>query len=395
MGMPPFPQMPFSPDMMPPDAVKMMMEMPLGAYQPPHNGVGGAFRGRGGGRGGSNNIRHASGGKDEYQRGPSYDKSNTTLHVENIPEENLSEQSIREYFSSFGEITAIKLDLPRRRCKITFATWDQADSVYKSPTPIFNNRFVKVFWAKSLAKAPEPEPQINMDEFQKEIEAKQKLHEERMKQKGAHQKALDELEKQKKMLLERQMEAQKALMQSLGSSAQGDGSREKALEAQLAALKAEASQLGVQVSEAQPSVRGRGGYRGRGIVRGAPFRGRGRGGYGAPRPMSLDNRPKSILVSEISPEKTESFRQFLFSIGDFESIEDRGADTKAINFKDRKTAEKFFASASGDIANVGKVKVEWIRTQPPVAGAGASTAATAPADGEHGNDDDESEGRWR
>lgn len=102
-------------------------------------------------------------------------------------------------------------------------------------------------------------------------------------------------------------------------------SQAEALKQQLAALEAEAQQLGIDPTSQEDQVgawptrgRGRGGYRGRGTFpprgRGA-FRGRGGAAFGSgANAYKLDNRPKTVAVSGADfsdSSKDEALRQFL------------------------------------------------------------------------------------
>src|SRR5690606_27383941 len=109
----------------------------------------GSFRGRG--RGGSRGGRN---GRSELSAvGPNTDPTNTTIVIESIPEDKLNETDLREYFSKFGEIKKVTTQSYRRLAIIEFETHDSARVAHASPEPIFNNRFIKVFWYKSSEHA--------------------------------------------------------------------------------------------------------------------------------------------------------------------------------------------------------------------------------------------------
>src|SRR5690606_36844180 len=77
-------------------------------------GSGSRGRGRGAARGGR-------GGRAEFSgTGPNFDRSLSTIVVESIPESHLNEASVREYFSRFGEITSIDLQVPRKLAILKF-----------------------------------------------------------------------------------------------------------------------------------------------------------------------------------------------------------------------------------------------------------------------------------
>lgn len=105
----------------------------------------------------------------------------------------------------------------------------------------------------------------------------------------------------------------------------------KALREQLAALEAEAHSFGLDTCPSTseydyyPPYRGRGSYRGSFSYRGRGARGaydpsRGRGGFGRGRggfirgrggAMTLDNRPKRVLVTPVRSEDEEAFKLYL------------------------------------------------------------------------------------
>ncbi|RPB16399.1 hypothetical protein P167DRAFT_602586 [Morchella conica CCBAS932] len=285
-------------------------------------------RGRGGTRGGRGGRSEISG------MGPSYDRSNMTLVVEHIPDDKLAEGSVRDFFSSFGTVTNVDVQPHKHLATVSFERWSMAKKAYDSPAPIFDNRFVKVFWYK-----PEPgaaanpngtavhhasaEPtdtrshlnddeEIDMEEFKQRQEEAQKAYEAKMAKKKANEEAARELERRKEELLKLQMEEKRKLMEKLnkkiagqasaapsaspppkmeegaksaspaptsngGSTAPKDAASTAALKAQLEALEAEARALGIEGNTGEEfdleGFRGRGRGRGRFAPRG------GRGGY--------------------------------------------------------------------------------------------------------------------
>jgi hypothetical protein len=287
--------------------------------------------------------------------------------VEQIPEDKFDEQSIREFFSEFGEIVEVTLQAYKHLALVKYDSYAAARRAWASPKVIFDNRFVKVYWYKPSSKpdaggqrpsAPaesRPEtPAFDKEEFERQQADAQKSYEEKAQKRKEAEEARQALEKQREGLLKKQQEEKAKLMQRLGDKgdsngdANGEGSQEKngngmpaegdsaseqtrSLRAQLAALEAEAKSMGIDPENGDqgsfPSRgrgRGRGGYRGRGAY--AP-RGRGgydpsfRGGYrgrGAPRGgrggvLRLDNRPKRVAISgvQFDSARDEALRTFL------------------------------------------------------------------------------------
>lgn len=341
----------------------------------PHNNRG-SYRGRG--RGGSDRGGFASRkpNRAEFsQAGPNNDRSITAVVVEQIPEEHFSEDDVRAFFSDFGPIEDISMHAYKRLAIVKYSDNASAYRAYNSPKVIFENRFVKVFWYKPVAKTDDPssgerklsasaasptspETPFDKEKFERDAAAAQKkLDEKKALKKDAEAKRLA-LEKQQEELLKRQAEekqklqeklAAKGLLASEGSpkgvekgetngtnsvaAEAGDNkakSNTDALKAQLANLEAEAKSMGLDyaLSDLEPAYRGRGrgGYRGRGSYRGwegfnPSYRGspRGRGGFrgrgtAAAGNYSLDLRPKKVAVKaegEFDEGKDENLRQFL------------------------------------------------------------------------------------
>ncbi|KAK4207628.1 hypothetical protein QBC37DRAFT_327037 [Rhypophila decipiens] len=396
------------------------------------------------------NPNHGRGGKRHGQSkrpqgkglvadGPVSDKTKSTIVVVSIPEENFTQEQVREFFSQFGNILEVTLQNYKRTAIVRFDSWGAANSAYSSPKVIFDNRFVKVFWQKDdeisssvngangfkkttggsvtgnsepgAGGAGTPPPEIDMEEFIRKQEEAQKAYEEKARKLKEVEAQRLEVEKRQQELLAKQREARatlgKLLQKSRGNSADTEGetkslkptSTSEALRAQLAALEAEALQLGLDpdappTDEMTHSWSARGGGRGGG---GYPYRARGyaprgfRGGFRGGRGnnhaayamYSLDNRPKRVILTGVDftmPEKDEMLRQYLFGVGEFTSIETSPTST-SISFKDRKTAEKFFNQVSlngGEIPGIndgGKVELAW----PDGSSSPVSSAAGTPS----------------
>lgn len=307
-----------------------------------------------GGRGGRRNRGSKKGGARApfSADGPNYDRSKSTIVVENIPEESFNEDQVREFFSQFGNIQEISMQPYKHLAIVKYDKWGSANAAYQSPKVIFDNRFVKVFWYKDKVDVLPPsapiqggnwsgdpmateedelEPEIDMEEFQRRQEEEQRKHREREAKRAEIEQKRQEIEKQQHELLARHREENEKLQARLASQRgeEGDGSSSGAnmLRAKLAALEQEAKLLGLDPDaeeEASSSWPPRGGYRGRGGFRGrgfAPrgrgsFRGRGGGGnmHAAYAQYSIDNRPKKVAIKGVdftAPEKDEMLRHFL------------------------------------------------------------------------------------
>jgi len=299
--------------------------------------------------------------------GPVHDRTKSTVVVESIPEENFTEEQVREFFCQFGNIVEVSMQPYKRLAIVKYDNWASANAAYKSPKAIFDNRFVKVFWFKdeeSLlppsvpsngkggsvtgsgeAESPATLTPAEMEEFLHKQEEAQKAYQDKMKklQEVEHQK--QEVEKRQQELLAKQREV-KALLQARlakktsgvqngenghGTNTSKPTAQSEALRAKLAELEEEAKQLGIDPDDALESSiwnasaagfgrgRGRGGYyRARGFEPRGAFRGsfRGRGGqHAAYAAYSLDNRPKRVRIVGVDftvSEKDETLRQYLF-----------------------------------------------------------------------------------
>ncbi|KAG6004421.1 hypothetical protein E4U21_001089 [Claviceps maximensis] len=241
-----------------------------------------ASRGRGG-RGGGKQRGGARGGiRAAFSaEGPVSDKSKTAIVVENIPEDDFSEDKIRGFFSQYGEILEISMQPYKHLAIVRFHSWSSANAAYRSPKVIFDNRFVKVFWYKDetdKSKVPPAngaghngnpgglgpdesdattnnlDPEIDMQEFQRKQEEAQKLHQQREEKKTELQKQRELLELQQQQLLARhQLETERLRAKLAEKNGGGEGASSSApgssgtdfLRAKLAALEQEARILGI------------------------------------------------------------------------------------------------------------------------------------------------------
>ncbi|GAP84780.1 putative RNA recognition motif-containing protein [Rosellinia necatrix] len=348
--------------------------------------------------------------------GPNHDRSKKVIVIQNIPDENFTEDQIRAYFAQFGDIVELTIQKQNRVAMIKFESWEAANAAWSSPKVIFDNRFVKVFWHKEgsgdesmpngkptnntmnghgdsatpAGESADADSEFDLAEFyRKQVEA-QKVHDEKTKKRQEIELERQKLEERERELHERQEETKRQLRAKLGANGVKDGSlplvesstengekkpsaQTEALRAQLAALEQEANQLGIDPDDNRddttswpPRGRGRGrGYRGRGTFPPRASRGlhgyRGRGGavearHAAYAAYSLDNRPKAVTLSGIDftkPEHDEALRQYLFSVGEFKEVHS-APEVTHVMFKDRKTAEKFMfgVSASNSIHGI-------------------------------------------
>lgn len=334
----------------------------------------GTPRGMPKGRGDRGSNAHPRRNRAEFSHsGPNHDISLTTVVVEQIPEERFDEQSVRGFFSVFGNIEEVTMQAYKRLALVKYSDYEGARRAYDSPKVIFDNRFVKVYWYKpenpptlqannNTFKDTQSSTKVEEQPYDKEkyeekaLAAQKKLDEKRILQRNTEAKR-QALEKQKEELARRQTDEKKKLLEKLAakgrsediSSHSGVGALDhsvnsingiddgkataqtKALRAQVAALEAEAKSLGLDpaLTEDPGAPRGRGRGRGRGSYRGwEGFAGRGfgfdssrgngrgrgtfRGGRGGGA-YNLDNRTRKVGVGgvEFDAVKDEALRQHL------------------------------------------------------------------------------------
>ncbi|KAI5781448.1 hypothetical protein EDC01DRAFT_238266 [Geopyxis carbonaria] len=314
----------------------MIFPSPTAETRP--RGGGGRGRGHRGGRGGGG----GRGGRSDFSAtGPSFDRANVKLVIENVPEDKLTEGSMKEFFSKFGNVTDVEIHQHKNFAILKFEQWEMAKAAYDSPAPIFDNRFVKVFWHRpsdaSSSTSPSPmearakrfgspgksadhhhshhyqqppreeEMEIDIEEVKRKQEELQKAHEEKMARKKKNEEAAAALQKMKDDLMARQAEEKRKLYEKLAkkhaaaasaksaspvtdaSGAAGSPAPElsksdsmtAALKAQLEALEAEAQALGIDANQsaAADDAFDLAGFRGRGARGRGRFATRARGAY--------------------------------------------------------------------------------------------------------------------
>ncbi|KAK6336708.1 hypothetical protein TWF718_009499 [Orbilia javanica] len=377
-------------------------------------------RGGGSQRGGRGGAR---GGRSEFSAfGTPRNPQTKALVVESIPDDKLNEQAVRGYFATFGPIESVDLKVEGKLAIIKFENQEDAKKAHSSPEPIFNNRFVKVYWMKGegdVHQAPQhqqhsddqqfksDEMEVDMEDFQRKQEEAQKAHDERAAKKKEIDDQAKKLEEMKADLIRRQEEEKKKLLAKLAKkhAAKGptndgietpdsnnkeskEAQQTAALKAQLEALEAEATSLGIDhskldepLSEFHQSYRGRGSFRGRGGFGGYSARGAypvgGRGAYGAYRgtapfargrgatmakKMTLDNRTKTVMVNGVSEANIEALQHYLLACGSQYSKLDKNTeaeDSHIITFNTRGDAARFF-HANPVVPQVGKIEVSWV-----------------------------------
>ncbi|KAG5520200.1 hypothetical protein PMAC_001277 [Pneumocystis sp. 'macacae'] len=325
-------------------------------------------------------------------QGPNYDKTITTLIIENVPTNDLNEENIHQFFKKFGEISKITVEKDNHRAILKFKDWKSANKAWSSSAPIFNNRFVKLFWKMPEINNKKELQENNQfssntfqklvidgfskDEFMEKIEIKQKEHEEREQKRKENAKAREILQK-KEELIQKQLQEKRNLIalmsknknipessqeKSYNTDESSSTLSKKALEIQLAALKAEADNLGINIDTKSLKIDEKNwnktSFYQKSIKSFKSYNKKKPSFYY--RSMQLDNRTKKIAIYNLNSDKDEILRQHLLHNGEYEVIEKDpdDPDAQVIVFKDRRTAEKFLRVAS-TIPDMGNIKLKW------------------------------------
>lgn len=382
--------------------------------QPSRTGVmnsASAPRGRGAHRGRGTASRGGGRRAEFSQAGPNHDRSITTVVVEQIPEDRFDEDTVREFFSDFGNIEEITMRPYKRLATVKYDSYDSAKAAYESPKVIFDNRFVKVYWHRPDNELSQPngytqtsvprrhqdtgmedaEPQLDPEAVAKKQEDAQRRHEEQKRQREEAENQKQELDSKMKAIEAERQKMATMLARKAGNKAASpaaapevergtaENEQTKALKDQLAKLEAEAQSLGIDPEAADNgysaspySYRGRGGFRGR--PRGTGGYNPGfRGGWVANRGGAvkrLDNRSKTVAVTFSSgafEDHDEELRQWLLFNGpETASINKHPSrkDVALVAFAERYMGENFMATASSpNFPFAGRIELSWYRAE--------------------------------
>jgi len=130
--------------------------------------------------------------------------------------EHFNENSLRKWFSQFGDLK-IQIDRSQNRAILTFSDHDSATKAWTDPRPVFNNRFVRIWWKKSDTEVPSEAPKDDVDieeEKEKALKA-QREYEERLRKKAELEKQKEELDRKAAQLLEKQNAEKERLMEKI------------------------------------------------------------------------------------------------------------------------------------------------------------------------------------
>jgi len=88
------------------------------------------------------------GRKRPWQKLDGSGSGSTTLELRKIPVESNTISKLNEHFSKFGTVTNVQIafDGSPDSALIAYSTFQEAERAYRNPEPLFNNRFIKIFW---------------------------------------------------------------------------------------------------------------------------------------------------------------------------------------------------------------------------------------------------------
>ncbi|CAF1004910.1 unnamed protein product [Adineta steineri] len=198
----------------------------------------------------NNNNHHDNnqnrGRKRPWQKSEGSASGPATLEIRKIPVESNTISKLNEHFSKFGTVTNVQIafDGSPDSALIAYGTFQEAETAYKNPEPLFNNRFIKIFWHNpnkiqnpissssdvSSTKKPISPPNPAKHHWTKIQKPTPNTNETLTKKKStippvpsiikkeAAKKAAIEIRRKKQGLLEEQIQQQKLLLKKLESS---------------------------------------------------------------------------------------------------------------------------------------------------------------------------------
>ncbi|KAF9111475.1 hypothetical protein BGX27_004872 [Mortierella sp. AM989] len=207
----------------------------------------GSLRGMRGGRGRGGGSTHPYAVPGRFAGASGSTGSKTSLVVEHIPDEYNTIDKVNEFFKQFGSLTNIQVDQSAHKALIQYSSREEANAAYNSPEVIFGNRFVKVYWqpddldAATFGRQPKPTGQVRPEktlgagahggphahhaapkppvasvlmtpERAAELAAERAASAAKLEE---NKKTMQEIQRQREALIQRQQEEQKLLMQKL------------------------------------------------------------------------------------------------------------------------------------------------------------------------------------
>ena len=142
----------------------------------------------------------------------------------------MNESTVRAYFSQFGPLNQVIIDLSWQKAILIYADYESAARAWNDSRPVFNNRFVRIWWKKTDTMEKQnhnqngpPAKELSgavVDEVELEVAREaakraQKEHEEKQRRKQELEKKREELERQRLDLLDRQRVERERLMEKI------------------------------------------------------------------------------------------------------------------------------------------------------------------------------------
>ncbi|KAJ2716937.1 hypothetical protein H4R19_000336 [Coemansia spiralis] len=316
------------------------------------------------------------------------DYSTTGVFVASIPTESLSEAAVREFFARFGTIAGVLVDYTKQCATVVFADEGAQMRAINSPEAPFNNRFVRVFKAYSSAvertaergqrtesqqqqQAPVWRPKSaaikKAEMIEKYVEQQKELMKKLTTTKDmppATRKIIMDSIKQIQQKIAETQTPKPAGAANEGAAPKPDqelqeqqqpqpqldavASEKAELQSKLKALQEEAVRLGMNARRAT-APRGRGGWAG--------------GQTGGRAAMTLDKRPRTLVLRNVGQEAAELLPAELGRFGEIEHIDkldDQPGPPFAytVKYRARWEAEKA-VKAVGALELFADVSVDW------------------------------------
>jgi hypothetical protein len=135
----------------------------------------------------------------------------------------MNEAIIHGWFSQFGPITQILIDVSWGKAILVYADYESAAKAWNDPRPVFSNRFVKIWWKKTDAMDRDPKESLSggiVDEVELEVmreavKKAQREYEEKQRRKEELEKKREDLERQRVELAEKQRVEKEKLMEKI------------------------------------------------------------------------------------------------------------------------------------------------------------------------------------
>lgn len=270
------------------------------------------------------------------------------LIVANLPGDRLEESILRNYFQRFGEILAVEIQSGSNLAVLEFREHRSATNAWSSPEPIFNNRFIKVFFKKEEPREmSEFDQKLNLEEFKVKQLEKQKEFEILEQEKSEFNLKLKSIiELKEKMLINYEVELAK-----LENQLRENPELEEEIKLKYEAIKSDMDLNGVTPILIEQDKAKLEGKSTRGAIR-TNKRLTSKSPYSRPN-NKLDLRSKTIIIKNISDPNDVKIKKFIdLARSNIEHVTVRLNDL-VISFKDRYNAEKFIK------LNSSTLQTEW------------------------------------